>query len=88
MITRKQLVEKISPLYPSISEKDINSIVSDIFKTIKKETIENNNEVQIQGFGKFENKLTNVKKGRDPRTGENVILRAKKNLKFTGASIK
>ena len=87
-MTKAQLAEKVSVLYPSISEKDINNIISDIFKTIKKEVVENQDIFQMQGFGKFECKLTNTKYGKDLKTGEKVLLRAKKNLKFSGSNIK
>jgi nucleoid DNA-binding protein len=49
------------------------------------EFLEREKELQIPRFGKFKIHQRPEREGRDPRTGETVILRPKKTVKFKGS---
>lgn len=65
-----------------ISANTSKACVDYIFKRIC-EYLENNEEVNICRFGKFETTITAPKTGRNIRTGEIVKIAAKRKIKFT-----
>ena len=56
-------------------------IVESLFELIKK-TLESGEDVVISGFGKFCVKEKKERKGRNPVTGENLILKPRKVVTF------
>jgi len=62
----------------------VNSVFSTITKALKK-----NDAVTLIGFGTFKLGKRKARKGRHPRTGEEINLKAKKVAKFVpGKSLK
>ena len=49
---------------------------------IIKRTLESGEDVLISGFGKFEVMRKNERKGRNPATGDNLTLRARRVITF------
>jgi integration host factor subunit alpha len=49
---------------------------------IMKETLECGEDVKISGFGKFQVKQKRVRRGRNPRTGQDMLLRERRILVF------
>jgi len=49
---------------------------------IMKQTLESGEDVLISGFGKFEEKDKNQRKGRNPATGNDLILDARRVVTF------
>jgi integration host factor subunit alpha len=49
---------------------------------IIKTTLAGGDDILISGFGKFQVKAKNVRKGRNPQTGESMILRPRKVVTF------
>ena len=56
-------------------------IVESLFELIKK-TLESGEDVMISGFGKFSVKEKKERKGRNPATGENLMLKPRKVVTF------
>lgn len=56
-------------------------IVEQLLELIK-DSLEKDGRVMISGFGCFEAKAKNPRPGRNPQTGESIILRGRKVLKF------
>jgi Bacterial nucleoid DNA-binding protein len=63
------------------TKHDSAEIVEKILEIIKK-TLENREDVLISGFGKFCVKEKEKRRGRNPSTGETIILRAIKVVTF------
>jgi len=42
-------------------------------------------EVSLNGFGKFRAKDSAAREGRNPQTGETIVIRASKRVGFTAA---
>lgn len=78
-MTKNDLIEKISNLMPSKKEAAI--VVNKIFDEML-EAIVNGEKVVITGFGSFNLLVTQTKKGRNPKTGETIIIEPKKKIKF------
>jgi integration host factor subunit alpha len=49
---------------------------------IMKETLERGEDIKISGFGKFQVKGKQARRGRNPRTGEDMTLRQRRILVF------
>lgn len=52
-----------------------------------KDTVASGEEVKIAGFGKFEVKEKNPRRGRNPQTGEEMVLDARRILTFKPSPI-
>jgi len=60
--------------------------VESLIEVIKK-TLENGENVLITGFGKFYVKEKRKRKGRDPQTGEDLMLGERKVVTFTCSGV-
>ena len=49
---------------------------------ITKETLEDGEEVKVPGFGKWELKQKNERQGRNPQTGEPIIISSRRVVTF------
>jgi len=54
---------------------------------IIKNTLENGEDVMITGFGKFYVKEKRKRRGRNPATGEDLMLRSRRVVRFKCSSI-
>jgi integration host factor subunit alpha len=54
---------------------------------IMKASLENGDDVLLTGFGKFNVKAKSARKGRNPKTGEPLLLKARKVITFKPSGI-
>jgi len=64
-----------------LSRSRATGIVNSLFEKIKK-TLAKGEDVRISRFGKFQTKFRWGRKGRNPRTGETIILPSSRTVKF------
>ena len=64
-----------------LSQKRANELVNSLFETIK-QTLAKGENVVISGFGKFQVKFKWTRKGRNPHTGEMIILKSRRTVTF------
>jgi integration host factor subunit alpha len=62
-------------------KKKSSDIVASLFEIIKS-TLSSGEDVMISGFGKFSVRKKNERKGRNPATGEDMMLDARKVIAF------
>lgn len=79
-MTKADIVEKVAEQC-GISKKDSIDMVESVFNVLKT-TLENGEDIKISGFGKFEVKNKHERKGRNPQTGESIIIDARRILSF------
>ena len=79
-MTKAEIVEQI---YEQVgfSKKESAELVEKVFEAIK-ETLSCGEKVKISGFGNFVVRDKNSRKGRNPQTGEEILLEARKVLTF------
>jgi len=65
----------------SLSRRRAEEIVESLFEIIKK-TLASGEDIVIAGFGKFQVKFKWARKGRNPQTGEMIILRSRRTVTF------
>lgn len=64
-----------------ISKKDAEAALKAFTTTIQKE-LKKGNKVQLVGFGTFEVSKRAKREGRNPQTGEKMVIKASKTPKF------
>ena len=62
--------------------QDKSTDIFESFLEIIKASLENGEDVMISGFGKFCVNKKNERKGRNPKTGESIILAPRKVITF------
>jgi integration host factor subunit alpha len=55
--------------------------------TIMKESLEVGETIKVSGFGNFEVKQKDARRGRNPQTGESITIEARKVLTFKPSSV-
>ncbi len=79
-MTKAELITAIAKdteLTKADAERTINSFMSQISKTLKKE-----GKLTLTGFGTFEVVKRKKRKGRNPQTGQPITIKAHKVVKF------
>jgi len=74
---RSELVQKLCHDFPDLTQREIELVVSSIFNEITAQ-LAKNGRVELRGFGAFSTRQRDARTGRNPRTGEQVSVDAKK----------
>lgn len=78
-LTKNDIVERIHEL--GFTKNKSVDIVESLLEIIKK-TLANGDDVLISGFGKFCVKKKNQRRGRNPATGDDLMLRERRVVTF------
>jgi len=78
-LTKSELSDSLLPL--GYSRKDAKSTVDAIFEEIRK-SLESGIPVKISGFGNFEVRDKSQRPGRNPKTGEEIPITARRVVTF------
>jgi integration host factor subunit alpha len=70
----------------NISNKQARDVVETVFNTLK-DVLAKGDQVEIRGFGKFVIREKNARVGRNPRTGEEARITARKVVTFKPSKI-
>ena len=76
-MTKSDLIERVSVRVPHISKKDTETVVNTIFDSMT-ESLMQGDRIEIRGFGSFQVKIREAREGRNPKTGEEVKIPAKR----------
>jgi integration host factor subunit alpha len=84
-MTKADIVEKI---YEKVgfSKKESAELVETVFDLIKN-TLEEGDKIKIAGFGNFVVKEKADRRGRNPQTGEEITISARKILTFKPSQV-
>jgi integration host factor subunit alpha len=84
-MTKADMVEKI---YEKVgfSKKESAELVEAVFDIIKG-TLEKGEKIKIAGFGNFVVKEKSDRRGRNPQTGEEITITARKILTFKPSQV-
>ena len=72
-VTKSELIEEVARQAPDISKRDIEIVVNTIFDSMT-EALVRHDRIEIRGFGSFIAKPRRAREGRNPRTGEKVLV--------------
>ena len=67
--------------YTHLTKKRATELVDATFEIMKK-ALERGDQVLISGFGKFKVKFKWARKGRNPKTGERIVLDSRRIVNF------
>jgi integration host factor subunit alpha len=84
-MTKGDIVDRI---YEKVgfSKKEASEVVDTIFEVIKAQ-LEHGAKVKISGFGNFVVNQKRPRKGRNPQTGEEIIITGRKVLSFKASPV-
>jgi len=84
-MTKADLVERVYTKL-GLSKSESAQIVESVFEIIKT-TLENGEKIKIAGFGNFEIKEKSTRRGRNPQTGDEIEISARRVLTFKPSQI-
>ena len=84
-LTKIDIIESVYE-HLGIPKKDCARIVESLFDIIKDE-LDKWNDVKISGFGKWTVKAKKARKGRNPQTGEELTIDARRVVTFRPSTV-
>ena len=84
-MTKGDIVERISEKI-GFSKKEASEVVDSIFEVLKSRLAEGG-KVKISGFGNFVVNEKRPRKGRNPQTGEEIVIRGRRVLSFKASPV-
>lgn len=86
-MNKTELITKVAEA-TELSKKDATKAVEAVFEAIS-DALQSGDKVQLVGFGNFEVRERQARKGRNPQTGEEIEIAASKMPAFKpGKSLK
>jgi len=82
----ERIYEKVGFSKVGFSKKEASEVVESIFEVIKAR-LERGEKVKISGFGNFVVNQKRPRKGRNPQTGEEIIITGRKVLTFKASQV-
>jgi len=79
-MNKAQLIEEVSDK-TGLTKKDVRTVVDAVMETIAN-SLEKGEKVTLVGFGTFQVMQRKARRGRNPQTGEEIQISAKKVPKF------
>lgn len=79
-LTKADLAENLTNKF-SLSKNDAKQFVDQLFEEIK-DSLSKGAPVKLSGFGNFEIRDKNPRPGRNPRTGEEILVTARRVVTF------
>lgn len=83
-MTKADLAEKVECI--GFSKKEAIYVVESVLGILK-DTLEAGDDIKITGFGKFEIRKKSGRKGRNPQTGESIMISSRKVLTFKPSQV-
>jgi DNA-binding protein HU-beta len=84
IMTKAELIEKIQGSVDGLNKKQTAELVSAMFETLTT-AIKKDGRFSYPGFGTFSVKKRKARKGRNPRTGQEITIKASKTVNFKPA---
>jgi len=79
-VTKADIMEQLK-LNIGFSKQEAERL-TDLFIKLMKETLEKGEKIKIAGFGKFYVREKRARLGKNPRTGDDLMITPRKVLKF------
>lgn len=78
-MTKADIVSRVAE--KGLTKKQAVDAIESTFEIIKK-ALQKGEKVQLAGFGSFQVREKRARKGRNPQTGEEIVILARRVLKF------
>lgn len=80
-LTKKDIVEEIVSK-TGIDHKVASDSLETFFELVKEGLIKDEKGVSLSGFGKWNVRNKNARRGRNPKTGEQITIQPRKQISF------
>lgn len=77
----KKIQQKIEARDDYMTIEEINAFLTDVLETVT-DTIKEDKDIRLVGFGKFKIRERSARKGRNPQTGEELVIPATRIVQF------
>ncbi len=84
-MTKNDIVQNVHDKL-GFSKKDSAKMVEHVFE-IMKDNLARGEKIKVAGFGSFAVREKKARKGRNPQTGEEILISARKVLTFKASQI-
>lgn len=84
-MTKADIAERIHTTI-GLSKKESADVLETVL-SLMKDTLKSGEKIKISGFGSFEVKQKNNRKGRNPHTGETITIDARRILTFKTSDV-
>jgi len=85
-MTKADIVERVCENVGGFSKKEAAELVDMVFNSMK-DTLATGEKIKISGFGNFVVRSKNPRPGRNPQTGEEIMIDARKVLTFKPSNV-
>ena len=85
-MTKAELIEKVQERNSGLSKKEAAELVESIFDTIK-DSLEAGENIKVSGFGNFVVRDKSARTGRNPQTGKEMTISARRVLTFKPSAV-
>lgn len=85
-MTKADIVEHVYEKLGGFSKKESAQLVDLVFEIVK-ETLEQGEKIKISGFGNFVVRQKGPRPGRNPQTGEEITISARRVLTFKPSQV-
>ena len=85
-MTKAEIVQAVYATLGGFSKKEAAEIVETVFNCIK-ETLEAGEKIKISGFGNFVLRDKRRRQGRNPQTGEPIVITERRVLNFKASQL-
>ena len=76
-MTKRELIEEVVSQRSDMPRRDVETLVNSVFSSLS-EALARGERIEIRGFGSFIVKRRNAREGLNPKTGEPVVVEAKR----------
>jgi integration host factor subunit alpha len=85
-MTKADIVDKVCEQVGGFSKKEAADLVDQVFDTIKA-VLESGEKIKISGFGNFVVREKSPRPGRNPQTGQEITIEARRVLTFKPSNV-
>ena len=85
-MTKADIIESVYEKVGGFSKKEAAEIVETVFNVVK-ETLERGEKIKISGFGNFVLRDKRQRQGRNPQTGEPIMITERRVLNFKASQL-
>lgn len=83
-MTKAELIEKVQGAAHGLNKKQTGELVNSLFEAVGN-AVRKDGKFSYPGFGTFTVKKRKARKGRNPRTGKEITIKASKTVAFKPA---
>ncbi len=81
-MTRSELIERIVERAPHVPRREVEAIVHAVFDEMSQALVAGK-RIELRGFGVFAVRTRRARTGRNPKTGERVLVPTRRTLSFS-----